>query len=130
MIEQSFGLFCSAWLRLKLNTKIGLHTTTHHHPPHKLLRQLLLTRFDPTLNIGPWEYLRQIPAVTVTFFQATFVLAILVHISNISATTFQAEHFRLQSCFTFCLNHSFPHFCYTRLHLGFLAKLRIWQVSA
>ena len=26
--------FCSAWLRLKLNTKIGSHT---HHPPHKLL---------------------------------------------------------------------------------------------
>ena len=32
--------FCSAWPRLKLNTKIGLHTTTHHPPPpppHKLL---------------------------------------------------------------------------------------------
>ena len=27
-------IFLSAWLRLKLNTKIGL---THHHPPHKLL---------------------------------------------------------------------------------------------
>ena len=24
---------CSAWPRLKLNTKIGLHTTTHHPPP-------------------------------------------------------------------------------------------------
>ena len=34
--------YCSAWPRLKLNTKIGLHTTTtttthHHPPPHKLL---------------------------------------------------------------------------------------------
>ena len=29
--------FCSAWSRLKLNIKIGLHTTNHHHPPHKLL---------------------------------------------------------------------------------------------
>ena len=28
--------YCSAWPRLKLNTKIGLHTT-HHPPPHKLL---------------------------------------------------------------------------------------------
>ena len=29
---------CSAWPRLKLNTKIGLHTTTTTHPPpHKLL---------------------------------------------------------------------------------------------
>ena len=54
---------CSAWLRLKLNTKIGLHTHHHHPPPHKLLG------------------------------------------SNISAvtglTTFQAEHFWLQSCL-FC----------------------------
>ena len=32
--------YCSAWPRLKLNTKIGLHTTHHHPPPpppHKLL---------------------------------------------------------------------------------------------
>ena len=27
-------IFCSAWPSLKLNSKIGLHTT---HPPHKLL---------------------------------------------------------------------------------------------
>ena len=25
--------YCSAWLRLELNTNIGLHTTTHHPPP-------------------------------------------------------------------------------------------------
>ena len=25
--------YCSAWLRLKLNTKMGLHTTHHHHAP-------------------------------------------------------------------------------------------------
>ena len=24
---------CSAWPKPKLNTKIGLHTTHHHHPP-------------------------------------------------------------------------------------------------
>ena len=31
--------YCSAWPRFKLNTKIGLHTTTNttHHPPQKLL---------------------------------------------------------------------------------------------
>ena len=130
----NFKVYCSAWPRLKMTTKIGLHTiTTHpHHPPHKLLDSNISCywpNFDQTLDIGPWEHLQQIPAVTVTFFQATFVLAILVHISNISATTFQAEHFRLQSCFTFYLNHSFPHFCHTRLHLGFLVKLWIWQVS-
>ena len=28
--------YCSDWPRLKLNIKIGLHTTTQH-PPHKLL---------------------------------------------------------------------------------------------
>jgi hypothetical protein len=35
--------YCSAWPKSKLNTKIGLHTTTHHHAPtthhHKLFYQ-------------------------------------------------------------------------------------------
>ena len=42
--------YCSAWLRLKLNTKLGLHTTTHHHTnSYAAISQLLLTRFG--LNI-------------------------------------------------------------------------------
>ena len=39
--------FCSAWLRLKMNTKIGLHTTHHHPPsPHKLLGSNILAVTD------------------------------------------------------------------------------------
>ena len=38
-------IYCSAWPRLKLNTKIGLHTTTH--PPHKLLGSNISAVTDP-----------------------------------------------------------------------------------
>ena len=48
-------LYCSAWLRLKLNTRIGLHTTHHlpPPPPHKLsavICQLSLIRFRPNFR--------------------------------------------------------------------------------
>ena len=43
--------------------------------------------FDETLQVGSWEHLEQIPTVTVTFVQATFVLVTFVHIRNISAVT-------------------------------------------
>ena len=43
--------------------------------------------FDKTLKVGSWEQLEQLPTVTVTFVQATFVLAAFVHITNISAIT-------------------------------------------
>ena len=43
--------------------------------------------FDQTLKVGSWEHLKQIPTVTVTFVQSTFVLAPFVHIKNISAVT-------------------------------------------
>ena len=39
--------FCSARLRVKLNTKIGLHTYTH--PPHKLLGSNISAVTDPIL---------------------------------------------------------------------------------
>ena len=48
---------------------------------------------NPSLTkVGSWEYLEQIPTVTVTFVQAIFVQATLVlviflHIRNISAVT-------------------------------------------
>ena len=38
-------------------------------------------------QVGSWDYFEQIPAVTMTFVQATFVLATFVHIRNISAVT-------------------------------------------
>ena len=38
------SFFCSAWPRLKLNTKIGLHTT-HHTNSQAAISQLLLARF-------------------------------------------------------------------------------------
>ena len=41
--------FCSAWLRLKLNTKIGLHTSHYYPTTHinsiSAISQLLLIRF-------------------------------------------------------------------------------------
>ena len=40
--------------------------------------------FDQTLKVGPCEHLEQIPTVTVTFVQATFVLVTFVHIRSIS----------------------------------------------
>ena len=43
--------------------------------------------FDETLNVDSWKHLEQIPSVMVTFFQATFVLTLFVHIRNISALT-------------------------------------------
>ena len=39
------------------------------------------------LNVGSWEHLEEIPTVSVTFVQATFVLATFVHIRNILAAT-------------------------------------------
>ena len=45
--------FCSAWPRLKLNTKMGFNHQHHHHPPtttrnsKSVISQLLLTQFWP-----------------------------------------------------------------------------------
>ena len=44
--------------------------------------------FDQTLMVGSWDPLEQIPTVTVTLVQATFVLATFVHIRNILAVTY------------------------------------------
>ena len=41
--------------------------------------------FDQTLKVGSWDPLEQIPTVTVTLVQATFVLPTFVHIRNILA---------------------------------------------
>ena len=61
------------------------------HPPHTNSMQQYLScycpDFDETLKLGSWEHLEQIPAVTVTFLQATFVKAISIHIKNISTVT-------------------------------------------
>ena len=45
--DTGMNFYCSAWPRLKLNTKIGVHTTTHHHHTNSLaaISQLLLTQF-------------------------------------------------------------------------------------
>ena len=43
--------------------------------------------FDKTLNSSSREHLEHIPTITVTFVQATFVLATFVHIRNISTVT-------------------------------------------
>ena len=71
----------------KLNTKIGLHTTTT--TTHKeLLDQQYLScywpDFDETLKVGSWEHQEQIPTARLTFVQVTFVLATFAHVGNIS----------------------------------------------
>ena len=43
--------------------------------------------FDETLNVSSCEHLEQIPTVTGTFVQASFVLAKFVHVRNISAVS-------------------------------------------
>ena len=78
-----------------LDTKMTLHTTPpHHHHTNSMLAisQLLMTQFCWNLNVASWEYLEEIPFVTVTFVQAifvpaTFVLVTFLHIRNISAVT-------------------------------------------
>ena len=74
-----------SWPRLKLNSKIGLHTTTttttqhhhlhhhhlHHPPTTQTLRQQYLSCYwpdlDQTLNKGSLEHIQQITTVTTTF---------------------------------------------------------------
>ena len=48
--------------------------------PYQEYLSCYLPNFEKTLKVGSWDYLEQIPSVTVTFVQATFV-----HIRNISA---------------------------------------------
>ena len=63
----------------------------HHHPPQQTQCQQYLScywpDFDQTLKIGSWKHLEQIPAITVTFVKATFVLVTFVHIRNVWAIT-------------------------------------------
>ena len=73
--------------------KIILH---HHHPsppttthrnPISAISHLLLTWLWSNLKGRFLEYLEQIQTETVTFVQATFVLATFVHNRNVSAVT-------------------------------------------
>ena len=43
--------------------------------------------FYETLKVSSWKHLEQIPTVTGTFVQASFVLATFVHVRNISAVS-------------------------------------------
>ena len=68
--------------------------TVHHHhpppPPQTQCQQYLSCYwpdFDQTLKVGSWKHVEEIPTVMVIFVQATFVLAMIVHIRNISAVT-------------------------------------------
>ena len=65
-------------------------TPPPNHPTQTQFQEYLSyykSNFDETLKVGSWDHLENIPTVTVTFGQATFVLATFVHISNISAIT-------------------------------------------
>ena len=48
---------------------------------------MFLTLFDQILKVDSWDNIDQIPTVTVTSIQATFVLVTFVHIRNISAAS-------------------------------------------
>ena len=57
------------------------------------ISQLLLTDFDKTLNIGSWEHLEQIPTVTVTFVQTTFVF-----FNTIPQKLIKSDPIKIQPC--------------------------------
>ena len=70
--------YCSAWLRLKLNTKWDSSTTTHHHHHHhhqELNITNTLAVIDPTLNVGFWGRRRQ---RLCSVFVVSFVVAAAV----------------------------------------------------
>ena len=75
-----------------LNTMVGFYMKmTLQPPPTQTQSQQYFScyrpNFNETLKVGSWEHLEQTPTVTVTFVQATFVLATFVHIRNISTVT-------------------------------------------
>ena len=59
--------------------------------PPQTFTELVLScyrpNFDQTIKLSSWNHLEQILTVTVTFVQATFILATFVQIKNISAVT-------------------------------------------
>ena len=81
-----------------LYVKISIHVTV---PLREHLEQIPLSRYHLSISgmyqlsltwltwfrPNSWDHLYQMPKVTVTFVQATYVLATFVHISNISAVT-------------------------------------------
>ena len=114
---------CSAWLRLKLNTKIGLHTTNHPPTPTttQTLRQQYLSCYwpdlDQTLNKGFWQYILQInyncyhdicPGSICPGDICHYQENLICLWTNFDQTlqkkskTFQAEHFRPKSCCCYC----------------------------
>ena len=67
--------------------KMTVQATPPPHPTQTQCHQYLScywSDFDETLKVGSWEHLEHIPTVTMTFVQATFVLATFVNIRNIS----------------------------------------------
>ena len=69
---------------MEFDNKVGLSSDVC---PYQEYLNCYFPDFDETLQEGSWEHLKQIPTVTVTFVQATFVLVTFVHIRNISAVT-------------------------------------------
>ena len=55
--------------------------------PYQQYLSSYLHDLNPILKVGSWGLFEHIPTVTITFVQATLVLATFVHIRNISAVT-------------------------------------------
>ena len=64
-----------------------MHKISGQISPYQEYLSYFLPDSDQTLKVGSWEHLEEIPTVTVTFIQATFVLATFVHIRIISDVT-------------------------------------------
>ena len=76
----------SKYILLSLSVSWTL-TLVWTNPPPKTFVSCHGSNFDKILKVGSWECIEQIPTFTVTFVQATFVLATFVHIRSISAVT-------------------------------------------
>ena len=97
--------FCSAWLRLKLNTKISLNhpTTTPHHPTTR--NYLKGSKRSRRLTFGMLASLklRDIIHYSTPMSNSNPLTLSLGDRGNenlaSSQKPFQAEHFRLESCY-------------------------------
>ena len=79
LLSQFRPNFKSRFLGLS-GTEVNFHSNIcpSNICPYQEYLSCYLPNFDPTLNVGFWNHLQQMPTVTVTFVQATFIKATFV----------------------------------------------------
>ena len=125
---------CSAWPRLKLNTKIGLHThhppPTHHTNSQAAISQLLLARFGSNFKQ------RVLGTYTTDYNCHHDICPGNICPGDICPYQqykyFQAEHFRLQSCIiqyilcnTYYRIHTLQYICYNACYMIYTIQYNI-----